>query len=107
MNFRNGVYYESINRELKIRPIYEFRCDERLQTKTKEFTRLVYTGLVVELEHLLRLTRKTATVVRVLPTCVFNCSEKVARRKWKSPGGLRKLGLSQVGHLCDAPIGDV
>jgi len=25
---------------------------ERLQTKTKEFTHLTYTGLVVELEHL-------------------------------------------------------
>jgi hypothetical protein len=37
---------------LKIRCIYECRCDERLQPKTKEFTRLVYTGLVVELEHL-------------------------------------------------------
>ena len=46
------VYYESIKRDLKIRCIYECRCDERLQTKTKEFTRLVYTGLVVELEHL-------------------------------------------------------
>jgi hypothetical protein len=29
------VYYESIKRELKIKPIYERRCDERLQTKTK------------------------------------------------------------------------
>ena len=46
------VYYESIQRELKIRCIYECRCDERLQTKTKEFTRLTHTGLVVELEHL-------------------------------------------------------
>ena len=46
------VYYESIKRELKIRGIYECRCDERLQTKTKEFTLLTYTGLVVELEHL-------------------------------------------------------
>jgi hypothetical protein len=46
------VYYESIKRELKIKPIYEFRCDERLQTKTKRFTLLSYTGLVVELEHL-------------------------------------------------------
>jgi hypothetical protein len=46
------VYYESIKRELKIRCIYECRCDERLQTKTKEFTLLAYTGLVVELEHL-------------------------------------------------------
>ncbi len=46
------VYYESIKGESKIRGIYECRCDERLQTKTKEFTRLPYTGLVLELEHL-------------------------------------------------------
>ncbi len=46
------VYYESINRESKIRGIYECRCDERIQTKTKKFTRLPYTGLVLELEHL-------------------------------------------------------
>jgi hypothetical protein len=45
------VYYESINRELKIRCIYECRCDERLQTKTNEFTRLTHTGLVVELRN--------------------------------------------------------
>jgi hypothetical protein len=32
--------------------MYECRCDERLQSKTKEFTCLIYTGLVVELEHL-------------------------------------------------------
>jgi hypothetical protein len=48
----NIVYYESIKGELKIRGIYECRCDEILQTKTKEFNRLVYTGLVLELEHL-------------------------------------------------------
>jgi hypothetical protein len=47
-----GFYYESIKWELKIRCIYECRCDERLKTKTKKFTRLAYTGLVVELEHL-------------------------------------------------------
>ena len=46
------VYYESIKRELKIRPICECRCDERLQTKVKEFTRLAYTGLLGGLEHL-------------------------------------------------------
>ena len=51
------VYYESIKRESKIRCIYWCRCDERLQTKTKDFTRLVYTGLVVELEHLKMKTR--------------------------------------------------
>jgi hypothetical protein len=46
------VYYETINRDLKISCVYECRCDERLQSKTKEFTILTYTGLVVELEHL-------------------------------------------------------
>ena len=57
MKYGTIVYYESIKRELKIKPVYECRCDERLQTKTKEFTRLAYTGLVVELEHLKIKTR--------------------------------------------------
>ena len=51
------VYYESIKRELKRRLIYEYRCDERLKTKTEESTRLRDTGLVVELEHLKTKTR--------------------------------------------------
>ena len=46
------VYYESIKREPKIIGINKCRCDERLQTKSKEFTLLTYTGLVLELEHL-------------------------------------------------------
>ncbi len=46
------VYYEAIKREPKIRGIYECRCDERLKTKTKEFTRLTYTGFLGGLEHL-------------------------------------------------------
>jgi hypothetical protein len=50
--FSLEVYYESIKREPKIRGLNKCRCDERLQTKTKEFTRLPYTGLVLELEHL-------------------------------------------------------
>jgi hypothetical protein len=41
-----------MKRELKTRPIYECRCDERLKTKDEESTRLTYTGLVGELEHL-------------------------------------------------------
>jgi hypothetical protein len=48
----NVVYYESINRELNIKPIYECRCDERLKTKVEEFTCLVYTGWLGGLEHL-------------------------------------------------------
>ena len=46
------VYYESIKREIKKRPIYECRCNERLQTKVKEFTRLGYTGFLGGLKHL-------------------------------------------------------
>ena len=51
---KSVVYYsiESIKRELKTRPIYECRCDGRLKTKAEESTRLAYTGLLVELEHL-------------------------------------------------------
>jgi hypothetical protein len=45
-------YYESTKRKLKTKYICECRCYERLQTKTKEFTRLSYTALVLELEHL-------------------------------------------------------
>jgi hypothetical protein len=50
------VYYESIKRELKTRPIYhrECRCDERLKTKPEESTCLTYTRLLGELEHGLR-----------------------------------------------------
>ena len=34
------VYYESLNRDLKTKPINERRCDERLQTRVEESTRL-------------------------------------------------------------------
>jgi hypothetical protein len=44
------VYYESMKRKLKIKPIYECRCTRRLQTK--RFTRLSHTASVVELQHL-------------------------------------------------------
>ncbi len=36
------VYYESIKRELKIKPISECRCDERLKIKAEESTCLGY-----------------------------------------------------------------
>ena len=53
---RRFVYYESMKRKL-LKPIYECRCNGRLQTK--RFTRLSYTGSVVELEHLKIKTRLT------------------------------------------------
>ena len=44
-----------MKRNLKIKPIYECRCNGRLQTK--RFMRLTHTGLVVELEDLKIKTR--------------------------------------------------
>ena len=38
-DIRLVVYYESIKRELKIRPIYQCRYDERLKNKAEESTR--------------------------------------------------------------------
>jgi hypothetical protein len=46
------VFYESIKRKIKTKFICGCRCYERLQPNTKEFTRLAYTELVLELEHL-------------------------------------------------------
>jgi hypothetical protein len=43
------VYYESMKRKLKIKPIYECRCNRRLQTK--RFTRLAHTGLAVKVKN--------------------------------------------------------
>jgi hypothetical protein len=43
---------KSIKRELKTRPIYDCRCDERLKPKDDESTCLTYAGLLEELEHL-------------------------------------------------------
>ena len=46
------VYYESLKRKLKTKPMYEFRCDETLKTRVEESTHLRCTRLVSELEHL-------------------------------------------------------
>ncbi len=51
------VYYESLKRELKTKPINECQCDERLKTRVEESTRLTCPRLVAELEHLKLETR--------------------------------------------------
>jgi hypothetical protein len=53
------VYYESMKRKLKIKPMYECRCNGRLQTK--RFTRLAHTGSVTaNLFVYLQLNKKKA-----------------------------------------------
>jgi hypothetical protein len=56
--------------ELKTRPIYEFRCDERLKTKTEESTHLGYTGFLGELEHL---KIKTRLIDEKFPSVMGEC----------------------------------
>ena len=66
------VYYELIKRELKIRPVEECRCDERLKTKGEESTRLISTGLFGELEHLkIKMRLIDEKFVSVMGECVF------------------------------------
>jgi len=69
------VYYETIKREVKIKPISECWCDERLKTKVEEFTLLSDTGWLGELEHLkikTRLQRLTdEKFVSVMGECVI------------------------------------
>ena len=73
------VYYESLKRELKTKPIYEFRYDERLQTKVEEFTRLEVVGVT----SMFRLIRRDSEMVRMCPTLHVICEENAVRRKWK------------------------
>ncbi len=51
------VIIKSIKRELQTRRIHDCRCDERLKPVDDESTRLVYTGLLEELEYLKIVTR--------------------------------------------------
>jgi hypothetical protein len=70
--YKIGVYYESRKRELKTKPIYECRYSERLKTNTEKSTRLTYTGLHGELEHLKIKTRLTDEMfVSVMGEYVF------------------------------------
>jgi hypothetical protein len=50
----------------------EYRCDDRLKTKSEESTRLTHTGLSGELEHLKIETRLIdENLVSVMGECVF------------------------------------
>ncbi len=97
-----------------LKPIYECRCNGRLQTK--RFTRLAHTGSVdgrgtgtpkdkdevntrevcecegwvwdldaIGAPSRLRTTRQAAALARARPTLLFKPVEKAERRKWKNP----------------------
>jgi hypothetical protein len=68
------VYYESIKRKLKTKYICGCRCYERLQPNTKEFTRLEYTELVLELEHL---KIKTRLITEMFANVMGECENEM------------------------------
>ena len=84
LNFRDFVWWsemrfldlflfiEEIKRELKGILIYECRCNERLKAKAEGSTRLTYTGLRGELEHLKIKTRLPYSIERFTKTIIYN-----------------------------------
>ena len=52
--------------------LYECRCDERLKAKAEGSTRLAYTGLHRELEHLKIKTRIDERIANVMGECVID-----------------------------------
>ena len=68
------VYHESIKRKVKTKYIWGCRCYERLQPNTKEFTRLGYTELVLELEHL---KIETRLITEMFPNVMGECENEI------------------------------
>ncbi len=64
------VYYESRKREMKVRLMNEGRCDERLQVRVEESTRLTYTGFLGGLEHL---KIETRLIDKMFPSVMGEC----------------------------------
>ncbi len=65
--------YESRNRELKTRPMYECRCNERLKTKSEKSTRLTYTGLLRCFVYYESINRK----LKIKCICECRCYERL------------------------------
>ncbi len=88
------VYYESRNREIWTRPIYEFRYDERLKTKSEKSTRLAYTGLLGELEHLKIETINLVSIIEDV-FCVGNYASVylIQNKKGRRPKGRKNVTL--------------
>jgi hypothetical protein len=73
--FEHDVYYESINKtKAKKKFIWGCRCYERLQPNTKKFTRLSYTELVLELEHL---KIETRLITEMFPNVMGECENEM------------------------------
>ncbi len=64
------VYYESRKREQKRKLILKCRCVERLKVTGEGSTRLTYTGLCGELEHL---KIKTRLIDEMFPSVMGEC----------------------------------
>jgi hypothetical protein len=90
------VYYISINREVKTRPIYGCRCDERLKTNDEEFTRLPYTGLFNEV-FVYYESRKRDLQTRPVYEC--RCDERLKTKTEKSTRLTHTELIGELEHL--------
>jgi hypothetical protein len=70
-------HYKSIKRELKTRPIYECRCDERLKPQGEESTCLTSTGFFVYCESIKRELKRRLTYE-------YRCDERLKTKNEES-----------------------
>jgi hypothetical protein len=81
-----------------LKPTYECRCNGRLQTK--RFTRLSYTGSVMELEHLKIKTRLTNEKFASVKGECDSCGPWVSKKKRKKILSLSELaGRDKLVHV--------
>jgi hypothetical protein len=83
------VYYETIKGELKRRPIYEGRCDERLETRLidERFENVMCVCVcerdlfnVIGESSIFNVISSTSTLDKIFPTTDLRCEEILARR---------------------------
>ena len=91
-------------RELKRRPTYEYRCDERLKAKAEGSTRLAYNGLREGLEHLFFFIYYEKQVKRELKRIHisgYRCNERL---KAKTDGSKRLVFIGSRRYRCSVDI---
>jgi hypothetical protein len=75
---RSLFYYESRKRELKTKPTYECRYDERLKTKSEKSTRLSYTGFLLKTRFLRLIYYEwTKRKLKTIHICECRCYERL------------------------------
>jgi hypothetical protein len=105
------VYYKSIHREIKTRPINTCRCDERLKSETEESTLLEYTVFLPMFGFQCTQTLE-GTPWFFPPCCLLWINKKRGKEKtyirvsvrWKTKMFLVKLKMRNSTRLVDTGL---